>query len=105
MKKKILCLIMAAVMTVGTAATAYAEDFKSDKDWQVDFDGDKMNSNFSSKEMAEEIYGILPGDTMELQVKIKIPVEEQTDWYMSNEVLESLEEGSKAEGGAYTGTF
>ena len=42
---------MAAVMTVGTAATAYAEDFKSDKDWQVDFDGDKMNSNFSSKEM------------------------------------------------------
>ena len=40
MKKKILCLIMAAVMTVGTAATAYAEDFKSDKDWQVDFDGE-----------------------------------------------------------------
>ena len=28
MKKKILCLIMAAVMTVGTAATAYAEDLK-----------------------------------------------------------------------------
>ena len=102
MKKKILCLIMAAVMTVGTAATAYAEDFKSDKDWQVDFDGDKMNSNFSSKEMAEEIYGILPGDTMELQVKIKNSGEEQTDWYMSNEVLKSLEEGSKAEGGAYT---
>ena len=66
------------------------------------FDGDKMNSNFSSKEMAEEIYGILPGDTMELQVKIKNSGEEQTDWYMSNEVLKSLEEGSKAEGGAYT---
>ena len=102
MKKKILCLVMAAIMTVGTAATAYAEDFKSDKNWQVDFDGDKMNSNFSSKDMAEEIYGILPGDTMELQVKIKNSGEEQTDWYMSNEVLESLEEGSKAEGGAYT---
>ena len=39
---------------------------------------------------------------MELQVKIKNSGEEQTDWYMSNEVLESLEGGSKAEGGAYT---
>lgn len=102
MKKKILCLVMAAIMTVGTAATAYAEDFKSDKNWQVTFDGDEMNSNFSSKEMAEEIYGILPGDTMELQVDIKNAGKEQTDWYMSNEVLQSLEKGSQAEGGAYT---
>ena len=60
MKKKILCLIMAAVMTVGTAATAYAEDFKSDKDWQVDFDGDKMNSNFSSKERFMESSPAIP---------------------------------------------
>ena len=63
MKKKILCLVMAAIMTVGTAATAYAEDFKSDKNWQVDFDGDKMNSNFSSKDMAgryTESFPVIP---------------------------------------------
>ncbi|WP_095176217.1 MULTISPECIES: sortase B protein-sorting domain-containing protein [Blautia] len=102
MKKKILCLVMAVVMTVGTALTVHAEEFKSDKSWQVNFDGDDVNSNFSSREMAEKIYGILPGDTIELQVDIKNSGEEQTDWYMSNEVLESLEEESKAEGGAYT---
>lgn len=93
---------MAAVMTVGITTAAYAEDFTSQKDWMVNFDGDKMNSNFSSQEMAEEIYGILPGDTMELEVKIKNSGKDATDWYMSNEVLKSLEEGSKAEGGAYT---
>lgn len=93
---------MAVAMTVGITATAHAEDFVSSRNWLVDFDGDKMNSNFSSQEMAEEIYGILPGDTMELQVKIKNSGKDDTDWYMSNEVLESLEEGSAAEGGAYT---
>ncbi|MGN0399713.1 MAG: sortase B protein-sorting domain-containing protein [Blautia sp.] len=102
MKKKILCLVMAAVMTVGTAVTAYAEEFKSDKNWYVDFDGNKMNSNFTSQEMAQEIYGILPGDTMKMEVQIKNSGKGQTDWYMSNEILKSLEEGSKAENGAYT---
>lgn len=102
MKKKILCLVIAAVMAAGIVETAYAEEFKSEKDWYVDFDGEKMNSNFSSREMAQEISGILPGDTMEMEVRIKNSAEGQTDWYMSNEILKSLEEGSKAENGAYT---
>ena len=52
--------------------------------------------------MAQEIYGILPGDTMEMEVHIKNSAEGQTDWYMTNEILKSLEEGSKAKNGAYT---
>ena len=54
MKKKILCLAIAAVMAAGIVETAYAEEFKSEKDWYVNFDGEKMNSNFSSREMAQE---------------------------------------------------
>lgn len=102
MKKKILCLAIAAVMAAGIVETAYSEEFKSEKDWYVNFDGEKMNSNFSSREMAQEIYGILPGDTMEMEVHIKNSAEGQTDWYMTNEILKSLEEGSKAKNGAYT---
>ena len=102
LKKNILCLVMAAVMTFGTVTTAKAEEITSSKDWMVDFKNDKLNSNFSSKEIAEEVYGMLPGDTMKIGVKIKNSESIQTDWYMSNEILKSLEDESQAENGAYT---
>lgn len=103
MKKKILCLAMVMLMTAGSTVTTFAEDFKSSSDWAVTFDGDKMDANFKASEMSQEVYRILPGDTMELQVKVKNTSEGETDWYMTNEILQSLEESqSAAEGGAYT---
>ena len=106
MRKKVLCLVMtgaviAGTMTVGTGTTVYAEDFTSQGDWSVTFNGDGMESSFSSQEMADEIYGILPGDSIELKVNVQNDSQEDTDWYMSNEVIKSLEEGSTAQGGAY----
>mgnify|MGYP001622943366 CR=1 FL=1 len=106
MRKKVLCLVMtgaviAGTMTVGTGTTVYAEDFTSQGDWSVTFNGDGMESSFSSQEMADEIYGILPGDSIELKVNVQNDSREDTDWYMSNEVIKSLEEGSTAQGGAY----
>ena len=41
LKKNILCLVMAAVMTFGTVTTAKAEEITSSKDWTVDFKNDK----------------------------------------------------------------
>ncbi|MBS6195099.1 MAG: hypothetical protein KH828_05915 [Clostridiales bacterium] len=103
MRKKILCLAMAAVMSLGTTVTAHAEHFEGSSDWKVEFDGDKMNSNFESSAMSEEIYKLLPGDSMELQVSLENVSDGETDWYMTNEILQSLEESqSVAEGGAYT---
>ena len=106
MKKKVLCLVMAGAvaagtMTAGTGIRVYAEDFTSQGDWSVTFNGEGMESNFSSQEMADEIFGILPGDTIELKVEVQNNSQEDTDWYMSNEVIKSLEEGSSARGGAY----
>ena len=48
MKKKILCLVMAAVMTAGTAVNTFAEHIQGNKGWVVEFDGDSMNSNFDA---------------------------------------------------------
>ena len=45
LKKNILCLVMAAVMTFGTVTTAKAEEITSSKDWMVDFKNDKLNSS------------------------------------------------------------
>ena len=103
MKKKILCLAMMAMMVVGTTMTANAEDFKGSQNWLADFTGEKIESNFTSAAIADEILQILPGDTITLEVSIQNSYEDETDWYMTNEVLKTLEESKDvAEGGAYT---
>lgn len=103
MKKKILCLAMMAMMVVGTTMTANAEDFKGSQTWLANFTGDKIESNFTSAAIADEILQILPGDTITLEVSIQNSFEDETDWYMTNEVLKTLEESKDvAEGGAYT---
>ena len=108
MRKKMCSLILvsacsaALVVPTWQMGPVHAEELTGSRNWLVEFNGEKMQSNFSSEEMAEEIYGILPGDTMDLQVSIKNSGEEAMDWYLSNEILQSLEEGSEAEGGAYT---
>ena len=102
MKRKMMCLVMAAVMTVGMGTTVSAEEFQGERSWPVEFDGDGMESNFRSSELAEEIYRIQPDDTIELQVNVGNTSDSETDWYMTNEVLQSLEDTqSVAEGGAY----
>lgn len=104
MKRKIVSLVMAAVMTVGMGTAAVsAEELQGKTDWQVSFDGEGLDSNFDSSQMTQEIYGLLPGDSIELEVGIGNSTDSVTDWYMTNEVLQSLEDSqSVAEGGAYT---
>ncbi len=103
MRKKILCLLAAVSVMMCTGELARAEEFSGSSAWNVEFDGKKMNSNFKSSEITEEIYQLLPGDTIRLKVGIKNSGEKTTDWYMTNEVLKSLEDSqSVAEGGAYT---
>lgn len=103
MKKKLICLAMIILMVVGCVTNVSAEDFQGSKDWSVSFSGDKMNSNFKSSEMTEEILMIQPGDSITLQVKVRNDSSFTTDWYMTNEVLRTLEESvTVAEGGAYT---
>lgn len=102
MRKKIMCLMMTAVLGLSAAAPAYAEVHKGSKNWLVNFDGSKMDSNFSSSEMTEDIYSIQPGDSIELEVAVRNSSGETTDWYMTNEVLATLEESQNvAGGGAY----
>lgn len=103
MGKKILCLVMAAFMIAGTSINVFAENIKEDEDWTVQFDGEKMNSSFNTSDVNAAVYKLLPGDSMELQIGIENTSKETTDWYMTNEIIQSLEESQKAaEGGAYT---
>lgn len=103
MIKKILCLAAAAAFVMYMTSPVYAEEFYGSSGWNVKFDGKKMSSNFKASDMKEEVYQLLPGDTIRLQVNIQNSAQKTSDWYMSNEVLESLEESQNAaNGGSYT---
>ena len=102
MKKKILCLAMMVMVTMGATMTVNAEPYQGKDGWLVEFDGDQMNSNFNSSDLADETVGIQLGDSIELKVGIKNSGSSETDWYMTNEVIQTLEEAqAEATGGAY----
>ena len=102
MKKKILCLAMTVIMAAGVHTTAFAKDYQGADGWQVHFTGDKMESNFENKTVSDELATIQPGDSIELKVQLKNSDSTDTDWYMTNEVIQTLEDAqSSAEGGAY----
>lgn len=99
-RSKVLGLAAAALLLV-PSLTALAEDRQGAAGWQVTFNGKNMDSNFTSGKMSDEVNAMQPGDSVELTVTIRNDFDGQADWYMKNEVLESLEDAGDAAGGAY----
>lgn len=103
MKKRCLSLVMAAVLLAGSVLSVHAEEYTGGDGWKVRFTGDKMESNFSSSDISDAIYSIQPGDKITIHVTLENQDQQDTDWYISNEVLDSLEDSQNAaNGGAYT---
>ena len=90
-RSKVLCL--AAALLLVPSFPVRAEDRQGASGWQVTFNGKSMDSNFTSGKMSDEVNAMQPGDSVELMVTIKNVFDGQADWYMKNEVLESLEIG------------
>ena len=63
----------------------------------------KMTSTFKNTDIDDKIYEMEPGDTVDFHIQLKNEYKQTTDWYMTNKVLESLEDAQTvAEGGAYS---
>ena len=60
MRKTLLCLFAAVICIMNLTVAVSAEEFNGSNSWNVEFDGNKMKSNFKSSEMTEEIYQLLP---------------------------------------------
>ncbi|MGC4018051.1 MAG: hypothetical protein QM793_01625 [Muricomes sp.] len=103
MKMKWKCLILAMALLIVSPLTVYAEDYKGGDNWRVQFDGKGMESTFKSSDIDDSIYKLEPGDTVDIHIALDNKYGKDTDWYMSNKVLQSLEDTqSVADGGAYT---
>lgn len=101
MKKRICAACFAMLLALASSITAFADDIQGESGWQVLFDGKRMESNFSTAKIDEQIGGLQPGDSIELTITLKNQYNGQADWYMKNQVLESLEDAGNAAGGAY----
>ena len=103
MKKKIMCLLMAVFMLMHVSLTVHAEHYQGSDGWKVEFLGNEIVSNFQSNQIQEEVYNIQPGDSVIFEMALENNSDIATDWYMTNEVIRTLEESNDcAEGGAYT---
>lgn len=107
MKKRFLSLFLMLLLFVGSSFTVQAETFyNEDNDWNVVFTSQKkMVSNFKTSKLDETISFLQPGDDVIFEVTLQNDYKETTDWWMTNKVLQSLEDNSankSTHGGAYT---
>ena len=103
MKKKLCSLFLILLLAAGSTLTAHAEDYIGGNGWYVRFVGNKMESNFKSSDIADAISALQPGDSIAISISLENKDTSATDWYMTNKVLQSLEDSQNvAEGSAYT---
>ncbi len=103
MKRRCLCWILAGCLLLGAGTDVHAEDYKGRDGWKVEFTGKRMKSNFTTKYLSDAVYALQPGDSVTLGLTLSNKDGRASDWYMTNEVLSSLEDSQKAaDGGAYT---
>ena len=104
MKKRFSTLLLTAILLFALAVTARAESYQGGSGWQVTFTAEsKMESNFSSSDIADAVAGLQPGDDITFTVTVVNKNSAKVHWYMLNQVLRSLEDVSKtAAGGGYT---
>lgn len=100
-KWKHISLMAVLIFVLASSVSVLAEDRQGASGWQVTFDGKKLESNFTSADMSNEANAMQPGDSVEFTVTVKNTFDGKADWYMKNEVLQSLEDAGDAAGGAY----
>lgn len=107
MKKLLKTLFATATVALVMAAAtvpAFAENLTSSTPWNVTFTSDaKMETDFEANDISHLVSDIQPGDTAEIVINLKNDHKDATNWYMTNRILNSLEDTvAAAKGGAYT---
>ena len=95
MKKKLISLLLMALLMLALTATTFADTIPTASDWQVTFNKqEKMESNFNSGMIADALSNVQPGDDATFIITVKNDSGETVDWYMRNHIIDSLEDTS-----------
>lgn len=93
----VLLLTLVLVSSMSGAALAESSSYEG----VCSFTGSKMVSSFSSAEVARAVENLQPGDDVTFTVTYKNLYGDDTDWYMENSVIRTLENTDKRKKNAY----
>ena len=102
--KRALGIVLMTLALFVTPATAFAESLQGRSNWQVTYNTrGRMVDNYSTREYVDQISELQPGDDITFEVKLNHENATAADWYMSNEVITTLEDMTvnNPEGSAY----
>ena len=103
MKKHIIHAVAALCMSAALTVTALADTSYGGDGWGCTFTAEaKLEASFQTTDVTSAIAGLQPGDEAIITIEMTNEHSDDTDWWMRNEVLSSLEDGSNAAGGVYT---
>lgn len=91
--KRTLMTVLLVLLMMAVPASVFADDAGS-----VTYNGTDLTSNYNTIDFSD----LQPGDSASYTITVKNDSDEETDWWMSNEVIQSLEDSTEASGGAYT---
>ena len=104
-KPRYMILAFAAALALAAPGTALADHLTGSSNWVVTYDKDgKMTDTFTEmkQEYVDQIRNLQPGDDITFTVVNKHENSSAADWYVSNDVITSLEDSrASAEGSAY----
>ncbi len=110
MNKKVLSVLCLLCLLCSMAATAYANSYTSTVGtvW-FKSDGKSMGNDFQKnltdktveKALKDRMRQMQPGDDVTFVINLRNDYSKATNWYMTNKIVDSLEEGTAADG-AYT---
>ena len=100
--KKFIALLSCMLFILGSIGTVFADE-NTTVAGSCEFTGKEMVSSFDSNKIAASVSQMEPGDSVTFSVDIKNNSSISTKWYMSNDVLKSLEDTQAvAENGGYS---
>ena len=108
--KKIITVIAALTLLMGLCSNVYAQNYTDivrdeSADWLVYFNGEELVSNFKTSVLSDKVTGLQPGDEQTFTLRLRNDYQETADFWMTNEVLQSLEDTRTMNGlagGGYT---
>lgn len=98
-----MLLAFLAVGAMALPTTAHADPITPSSNWTVTYpeEGGVLKDDFPAREWADDLKGLQPGDDVTFTVTLRQEFAEDSDWYMSNEVLKTLERGAQAANSPY----
>lgn len=97
-----ITLLLSLLMVLMMSQAAFAEPYSVDGGTYT-FNGSQISNGAAASSIDAAIKDLEPGDTVSLTYKYvnKDSESEETDWYLNNQILDTLED-TKATGGGYS---